>query len=116
MGLEDVAYWKSLINMSVTRFLILRTLRQEPSHGYAILQKVQRFTEGCCTPTHGAIYPVLKELVEGNYATVRSERVEGRERRVYGLTKKGKQAYETAIEAWEEVLPFLIEMVVESNQ
>ena len=37
MDLEDGGYWKALINMSLTKFLILQTLHQEPCHGYAIL-------------------------------------------------------------------------------
>lgn len=70
MNLEDGGYWKSLINMSLTKFLILQTLHQESCHGYAILSRLERFTAGCCTPSFGGIYPVLKELVE--VATLRS--------------------------------------------
>ncbi len=29
------------------------------------------FTQGCCTPAYGTIYPILKELLEGEYASVR---------------------------------------------
>lgn len=115
MDLEDVEYWKSLINMSLTKFLILRTLQQEPCHGYAILERVQQFTQDCCTPTYGGIYPVLKQLVKGGYATVRPETTKGRKRRVYELTEKGKKAYLIAIEAWQEVLPFLAKIVADSN-
>ncbi len=72
MNLEDAEYWKSLINMSLSRLLILRTLHEGPTHGYALLENLKVFTQGCCTPAYGTIYPILKELLAGEYATVRS--------------------------------------------
>ena len=45
----------------------------------------------------------------------RTETVGGRNRRVYELTEKGKNAYQTATEAWQEVLPLLVKIVGESN-
>ena len=113
MNLEDGDYWKSLINMSLTRFLILQTLARQPSHGYTILDRLEQFTEGCCTPTYGGIYPVLKQLVQGGYAKVRSETVSGRKRQVYELTETGLNAYHVAIGAWQEVLPYINQIVDE---
>lgn len=113
MDLENAEYWKSLINMSLTKFLILNTLHQEPCHGYAILERLKQFTQDCCTPTYGGIYPVLKQLVHGEYAEVRSETEGGRKRRVYELTEKGRSAYRTAVEAWQPVVPLLVKIVSE---
>ena len=116
MNLERKDYWKSLINMSLTRSLILEALNKQPAHGYAILEKVALSTQGCCTPTYGGIYPVLKQLVEGDYATVRSETVGGRERKVYELTGKGRHAYDAATAAWAEVLPFISRIVQDHSE
>jgi DNA-binding PadR family transcriptional regulator len=113
MELEDAGYWKALINMSLTKFLILQTLHQEPCHGYAILARVEQSTAGCCTPSFGGIYPVLKALVAGGYATVIPETVKERKRRVYELTPKGERAFQTARVAWREVLPLLTSAVGE---
>lgn len=115
MNLEDRDYWKSLINMSLTRFLILQTLHQQPSHGYAVLERLEQFTQGCCTPTYGGIYPVLKQLVGGGYAGVEEETVSGRKRQIYELTEKGQNAYQIAIESWQEVLPYITKIVEDSN-
>ncbi len=52
MDLERVEYWKSLINMSLSKFLILQTLHQEPCHGYAILERLKQLSGDCCTPTY----------------------------------------------------------------
>ena len=115
MNLEHKDYWKSLINMSLTRSLILETLCRQPSHGYAILENVAQSTQGCCTPTYGGIYPVLSQLVEGGYAQVEEETVGGRKRKVYEMTEKGREAYQAATDAWKEVLPYITRIVADSS-
>jgi DNA-binding PadR family transcriptional regulator len=115
MKLEDPEYWKGLINMGLSRFFILRTLHDGPTHGYALLEDLRVFTAGCCTPAYGTIYPILKELLKGKYAQVRLDTEGGRERKVYELTPKGEAAYQVAIRAWQEVLPIL-EKVMQENQ
>ena len=116
MNLEDPDYWKSLINMSLSRFFILRTLHESPTHGYALLERLKVFTEGCCTPAYGTIYPILKELLEGKYAEVKQEIEEGRQRKVYALTPKGELAYQRAIDTWQKVLPYIEKAVQESKR
>ncbi|GIX49115.1 MAG: hypothetical protein KatS3mg131_3326 [Candidatus Tectimicrobiota bacterium] len=99
----DRAYWNGLIKMSLSRFFILCVLQRRPMHGYAIARAVASTTRGCCSPTAGAIYPVLQELAQGGYLTARNEVVGGRRRRVYALTDRGRAALQVAIEAWMEV-------------
>jgi len=115
-NLEDPAYWKALVNMGLSRFFILRVLHTEPSHGYSVLTKLAKFTEGCCVPTYGTIYPILKELVEGGYAEVTSQAVGGRQRRVYRLTAKGEEAYRNAVRVWRDVIPYLTRVVMENGE
>ena len=107
MKFEDKNYWKSLINMAVIKFLILHCLRQSPTHGYDLLNKVNEFTSGCCSPTYGSIYPILKEFCDEGYAVIKEERVNNRQRKVYYLTSRGQNAYYQAVDAWEDILPYL---------
>jgi PadR family transcriptional regulator, regulatory protein PadR len=113
MDLESPIYWKSLINMSLSKFFILQTLNQGPTHGYALLEKMRQFTQGCCTPTYATIYPILSELAKGGYALVKEESTGDRQRKVYELTDKGKTAYQEALKVWREVLPYLNRVVDE---
>lgn len=115
MDLENQEYWKSLINMSLSKFLILRTLYHEPSHGYAILEKLNEFTKGCCTPTYGTIYPILKEFALEKYAEKDYEMINNKRRIVYRLTEKGKNAYHEALKAWQIVLPYLNKIMDENR-
>ena len=115
-NLEDPAYWKALVNMGLSRFFILRVLHTGPSHGYAVLEKLAKFTEGCCVPTYGTIYPILRELVEGGYAEVSEETAGGRKRKVYRLTEKGVGAYRNAVRVWQDMIPYLARVIVENGE
>lgn len=109
MDYTDREYWNGIIKMSLSKFFILRVLYVQSMHGYGIARTVAEVTRGCCTPTEGTIYPVLREFEEGGYVTATTETVSGRERRVYTLTSKGRLAFEVAVEAWKEVTDYLVQ-------
>ncbi|MCC7274977.1 MAG: PadR family transcriptional regulator [Alphaproteobacteria bacterium] len=95
--------------MSLSKFFILRVLHDQPMHGYDVARAVERTTNGCCSPTEGTIYPALREFEEGGYVTVAAATVGGRERRVYTLTGKGREAFRVAVDAWMEITGCLLE-------
>lgn len=103
------AYWNGTIKMSLSKFFILRVLHQKPMHGYDVARAVERTTNGCCSPTEGTIYPVLREFEEGGYLTSEAQVVSGRERKVYTLTHKGREAFKVAVEAWMDVTRCLLD-------
>lgn len=102
-------YWNGTIKMSLSKFFILCVLHHKPMHGYDVARAVDRTTNGCCSPTEGTIYPVLREFEDGGYVTAEAEVVSGRERRVYTITDKGRAAFRVAVEAWMDVTRCLIE-------
>lgn len=109
MELENIEYWKSLINIGLTKIFILKILSMGPNHGYGILKQLESLTHGCCTPTFGTIYPILKELTRDGYAKVKEENQMkgGQKRRVYTLTSTGLKAYKVALEAWRSTIPYI---------
>ncbi|MGQ9676481.1 MAG: PadR family transcriptional regulator [Chloroflexota bacterium] len=109
MDYTDREYWNGIIKMSLSKFFILRVLYVQSMHGYEIARTVAEVTKGCCAPTEGTIYPVLREFEEGGYVTSTTEIVGGRQRRVYTLTAKGRRAFEVAVEAWKEVTDYLVQ-------
>ncbi len=111
------AYWNGTIKMSLSKFFILCVLHQRPMHGYDLTREVERTTNGCCSPTEGTIYPVLREFEAGGYVTSEAQIVSGRERKVYTLTDKGREAFKVAVEAWMEVTRCLVasERVVQTS-
>lgn len=107
MELTTTDYWNKLIRGAFTKFLILYALRQNPSYAYQISLFVEELTQGIISPTEGTLYPTLAELEKEKYVTSKTEKVEGRKRRVYRLTRRGHQAYYAAIRTLKEILSFL---------
>lgn len=96
------AYWAGTIKMGLSKFFILRVLHDGPLHGYEVARAVERATRGCCSPTEGTIYPVLREFEAGGYVTAEEEVVSGRARRTYALTDAGRAAFRVALDAWAD--------------
>ena len=117
MKLEDIEYWKSLINIGLTKILILKILFMGSNHGYGILKELESTTQGCCVPTFGTIYPILKSLTREGYARVKEgKQVKGgQKRRIYTLTPLGVKAYHVAMEAWKTTIPY-IHRAIESEK
>jgi PadR family transcriptional regulator, regulatory protein PadR len=113
MELTEVNYWKSLINIGFTKILVLKVLCGGPNHGYRILKELQSMTSGCCTPTLGTIYPILKELTKKGYAEVSEEQqLKGAQKRqVYALTPSGFEAYRVALDAWRSSIPYIYKAI-----
>jgi PadR family transcriptional regulator PadR len=105
----DRAYWNGLIKMSLSKFFILCVLQTRPMHGYEIARTVERTTKGCCAPGEGTIYPVLREFEQGGYVTARTEVVQGRQRKIYAITDRGREAFQVAVDAWMEVTRCLVQ-------
>lgn len=82
---------KSLIAAS-SKPLLLCILNEEKSYGYAITQKVKQLSGGKMDWSDGMLYPVLKRLEKEDL--IQSEWVlseEGRHRKYYSITAKGKE-------------------------
>lgn len=111
--LTSTEYWNKLIKGAFTKFLILYTLRQSPSYAYQISFFIEELTSGIIAPTEGTLYPTLVNLQKEKYVTVKTERVEGRERKIYRLTRRGHKAYFAGLRAIKGVLPFLTRVTSE---
>lgn len=100
---SDPTYWHGTIKMSLSKFFVLCVLHQKPMHGYEVVKSVERTTKGCCSPTEGTVYPILNDFEAGGYLTSHTETVQGRNRKVYTLTRKGHETFRVAVDAWLEV-------------
>lgn len=100
-------YWNDIVNMSLSKFFILRVLYKGPSYGYEIIRKVKELTDGFCVPTEGSVYPVLREFERDGCLTSEKKVVGGRERKVYTLTALGREAFEIGAEVWQGAIPYI---------
>jgi DNA-binding PadR family transcriptional regulator len=87
--------------------VVLSLLMDEPRYGYAISKELAAKSDGSVRLTPGVLYPLLKELeatglIQGTWDAVRSEEEpdgEGRKRKWYRLTAKGKKRMEQRLAA-----------------
>lgn len=71
--------------------IILKLLSgTDRTYGYEITQQVKQLTEGEFVLTEGALYPALHKLEAEGLLATESEIVDGRARKYYSLTAKGK--------------------------
>jgi transcriptional regulator len=72
--------------------LVLAALEHEPTHGYAIIKRLQRRSEDVFRLPEGTVYPALHRLERDGLVKSRWTKASGRKRRVYRLTRSGAEA------------------------
>jgi PadR family transcriptional regulator, regulatory protein PadR len=82
--------------------LILRSLRQGPSHGYEISQWVHDRTDGVLTLEDAALYQALHRLEADGWVTAEWGLSDNNRRaKYYELTAKGRRRLNQAIAGWK---------------
>ena len=69
------------------KYIVLKIIKDKPTHGYDIIKTIKLRSKGCWTPSTGSIYPILESL-ESN-GLIQSKEMEERRRKVYSITYKG---------------------------
>lgn len=81
--------------------LVLAVLEAGPSYGYKIVKELNERSEGILRLGEGTIYPVLHRLEEKKVVSARWRLAEnGRERKYYRLTAKGRRALAANYQQW----------------
>jgi transcriptional regulator len=81
--------------------LILATLRQGPLHGYAVVEKLRDESEGAFDLAEGTVYPALYRLERAGLLASRWTSSQGRRRRVYRLTRRGRAELDRERKEWK---------------
>lgn len=72
--------------------IILKLLASEVKmYGYQMTQRAKELTKGHLEMTEGALYPILHKLEADGVILSEIQHVNGRDRKYYLLTKKGKK-------------------------
>ena len=69
------------------KYIILQCIKDKPSYGYEIIQRLQERFYSFYIPSPGSVYPTLRMLEEIGYVT--SEDKEGK--KVYTITEEGRK-------------------------
>jgi PadR family transcriptional regulator PadR len=71
--------------------LLLGAVAKEPLHGYAIVEAIRDASEGAFDLGEGTVYPALYRLEAAGLLASDASTVNGRKRRTYRLTAKGRR-------------------------
>ncbi len=83
---------KSSLYKGTLQNIILKLLSKEVKmYGYQITQKTKELTQGELEMTEGALYPLLHKLESDGMFISEIQKINGRDRKYYLLTEKGKK-------------------------
>lgn len=81
--------------------LLLALLSTGPAHGYAVIESLRRRSGGLFDLPEGTIYPALHRLEAQGLLKSQWQNDAPRRRRVYQLTRQGRQALAKRQEDWQ---------------
>ena len=84
--------------------LILRTLQDEPQHGWAIAERIEQISEHVLEVNQGSLYPALHRLEHEGWIKAEWGVSElGRRARFYQLTPSGRKQLELESHQWDRM-------------
>jgi len=83
-------------------FYILLSLH-EPMHGYALMQNIERLTEGRVALGPGTLYGAINALVQKRWITAVSA-VQDTRKKEYSITDPGRSAFQKEMARLKELL------------
>lgn len=94
-----------------SRFYILTILYEGPCHGYDIISKFKERIGKEVSPS--LVYPFLQQLERRNLVKYRLEAVGAKEKKVFALTRKGKQLCVSLFRRFSDLVSVAIEPSLE---
>ena len=82
--------------------LVLAVLEDGPRHGYGIIEQLRLRSESVFDLPEGTVYPALHRLEGAGLLSSARETVNGRDRRVYRLSRRGRAALAERRKDWVE--------------
>jgi PadR family transcriptional regulator, regulatory protein PadR len=88
----------------VLPLLVLHFMKEGPSYGNQLMERISSVTEGVLSVNPNTMYPLLRQLEERGLIEGSWEHPERRSRRYYSLTAEGEEEYGRLV---SDVRPFL---------
>ena len=79
---------------------VLAAIKNKDSYGYRIIKDIKPFID----ISESTLYPILRRLETAKLLTVKSAEHNGRLRKYYSITEKGKKRIEEFKMEWNEII------------
>lgn len=83
---------------------ILAVLAETPCHGYELVERLRRHSEGVFELGEGTVYPLLYKLEAKGWIEGKWDTGSGRRRRVYRITPRGRRQLAQRRKQWNELV------------
>src|SRR3954470_15595886 len=85
--------------------MILRSLRRQPMHGYALVQHIKKQSNELLLVEEGSLYPALQRLLKKDFLTAEWQTsATGRRVRTYKITRKGVLHMKREVSLFKQML------------
>jgi PadR family transcriptional regulator, regulatory protein PadR len=85
--------------------MILRMLKRQPTHGYALVQQIKRTSQDLLVIEEGSLYPALQRLLKEEFVKAAWDISPANRRvRIYKLTAAGAKHLEREVSTFERML------------
>lgn len=94
---------KSLYKGTLQNIILKLLSKEVKMYGYQMTQRAKELTQGHLEMTEGALYPILHKLESEGIIVSEIQHINGRDRKYYLLTEKGKrqqQLYEEEMKSY----------------
>jgi PadR family transcriptional regulator, regulatory protein PadR len=82
--------------------MLMGVLRRGPAHGYGIIAALRERSNGEFDLAEGTIYPALHRLERAGRVASSIDVMQGRRRRTYELTARGRKEFAAQRQDWQE--------------
>ena len=95
--------------------LVLKSLEQEPMHGWGISQRIEQLSRGTLDVNQGSLYPALQRLEQRGWIDSEWQTTENNRRaKYYRLTTGGKRALGAELASWRRYVAS-VELILETT-
>ncbi|HEV8217083.1 MAG TPA: PadR family transcriptional regulator [Gemmatimonadaceae bacterium] len=85
--------------------MVLRLLKQQPMHGYALVQRIQQASRNLLQVEEGSLYPALQRLLKDGLVEAEwGVSATNRRVRVYRITRTGAKHLGNEVSSFERML------------
>ena len=96
-------YSKELIKGTIKPIILKMLSEQDRMYGYEIVRGIRERSANTMDFGEGVIYPVMHSLEKRRLLATRRDKVNGRVRIYYRLTKKGQKVLREKVSHWQRV-------------
>ncbi len=85
--------------------MVLRLLKREPRHGYALVQRIQQVSNNLLQVEEGSLYPALQRLLKDGLVEAHwGVSATNRRVRIYRITRTGVKHLTSEVTSFERML------------